>query len=48
MQSLDITVHIEIWKNLEYAKFIEITKDSFLRDLREVAPEMELFLENHG
>ena len=24
------------------------TKDSFLRALREVAPEMELFLENHG
>ena len=23
-------------------------KDSFLRALREVAPEMELFLENHG
>ena len=23
------------------------TKDSFLRALREVAPEMELFLENH-
>ena len=25
-----------------------LTKDSFLRALREVAPEMELFLENHG
>ena len=25
-----------------------MTKDSFLRALREVAPEMELFLENHG
>ena len=25
-----------------------VTKDSFLRDLREVAPEMELFLENHA
>ena len=24
------------------------SKDSFLRALREVAPEMELFLENHG
>ena len=24
------------------------TKDSFLKALREVAPEMELFLENHG
>ena len=24
------------------------TKDSFLRGLREVAPEIELFLENHG
>ena len=24
------------------------TKDSFPRALREVAPEMELFLENHG
>ena len=24
------------------------TKDSFLRALREVAPEMELFLENNG
>ena len=24
------------------------TKDSFLRALREVAPEMELFLENYG
>ena len=24
------------------------SKDSFLRDLREVAPEMKLFLENHG
>ena len=24
------------------------TKDSFLRALREVAPEMELFRENHG
>ena len=23
-------------------------KDTFLRGLREVAPEMELFLENHG
>ena len=23
-------------------------KDSFLRELREVAPEMELFLENHS
>ena len=27
---------------------IRYTKDSFLRALREVAPEMELFLENHG
>ena len=25
-----------------------LVKDSFLRALREVAPEMELFLENHG
>ena len=25
-----------------------IIKDSFLRALREVTPEMELFLENHG
>ena len=24
------------------------SKDSFLRALREIAPEMELFLENHG
>ena len=29
-------------------KWILDTKDSFLRALREVAPEMELFLENHG
>ena len=26
----------------------EVPKDSFLRALREVAQEMELFLENHG
>ena len=28
-------------------EFTFSTKDSFLRALREVAPEMELFLENH-
>ena len=27
---------------------VHITKGSFLRALREVAPEMELFLENDG
>ena len=33
----------------EFAHFgIVHSKDSFLRALREVAPEMELFLENHG
>ena len=26
----------------------EVSKDSFQRASREVAPEMELFLENHG
>ena len=26
----------------------EMSKNSFLRALREVAPKMELFLENHG
>ena len=26
----------------------QTAKDSYLRALREVAPEMELFLENHG
>ena len=31
-----------------YPDFTPITKDSFLRALREVAPEMELFPENHG
>ena len=31
-----------------HKKFEHDTKDSFLRALREVAPEMELFLENHG
>ena len=29
-------------------EFTFSTKDSFLRALGEVAPEMELFLENHG
>ena len=29
-------------------RYAQGTKDSFLRALREVAPEMELFLENHG
>ena len=29
-------------------KVTEGIKDSFLRAVREVAPEMELFLENHG
>ena len=27
---------------------VSLIKDSFLRALREVAPEMEFFLENHG
>ena len=31
-----------------YAKIDVFFKDSFLRALREVALEMELFLENHG
>ena len=30
------------------ANFSDHLKDFFLRALREVAPEMELFLENHG
>ena len=33
---------------LNHALQYKCTKDSFLRALREVAPEMELFLENHG
>ena len=31
-----------------YYQFGDTPKDSFLRALREVVPEMELFLENHG
>ena len=34
------------WQVVQFANK-PITKDSFLRTLREVAPEMELFLENH-
>ena len=30
-----------------YCQNVEGAKHSFLRELREVAPEMELFLENH-
>ena len=31
-----------------YNSHLQFTKDFFLRALREVAPEIELFLENHG
>ena len=42
--SYDYCRHLVTKKDLHY----KITKDSFLSALREVSPEMELFLENHG
>ena len=36
----------KIWRILPY--FFPAVKHSFLRELREVAPEMELFPENHS
>ena len=45
---LAATKYSNFWPNLAYTDDIEAAKDSFLRALREVAPEMELFLENHG
>ena len=44
-------MHSVVKGSYTLSKIVVLTylpKDSFLRALREVAPEMELFLENHG
>ena len=52
---MDFNDHYRVYGNLCTMKglyflrnYFRTTKDSFLRELREVAPEMELFLENHS